>query len=495
MNAYPINNHTEVYMKKFLAMLLAVLMLASLLVGCADTGEGENETTAATEQETGVLDLLNVPDKKYNGKEVMFLTRDAAEWTTVDIFAEELDSDPINDAVYRRNDAIQTKYDVVILETQTMTATTDLEKDVKGGSGEYQAIVQRLGECALISTKGYLQNLREVPYMDLDQTWWDQKALEGLSIGNKVYFATGDLLTSDNDGTFIVMFNKTIAEDNNLENIYDLVNNKEWTFQKMYDMSKIAVKDLNGNGKMEHDADILGTAITGNSGYCMMYAAGILITAKNENDVPEYVLDVERAVDAIPLSYNIIGDKNMALSMNSAGGSTDVVENGKMCFGNGHALFFQECMQCVIRLRSYDVEFGVVPFPMFNEEQGEYYAHMNEVGGMVCIPTSVVDENLEEVGAIIETMAAYSVDTLTPAYYDISLISKSTRDEESRPMIELILANRVYDLGYVFESAWGSYVGQIAGKFIDGKTNVASVKPKSFQNQMKKTLSKFDIDY
>ena len=482
-------------MKKILALLLAVLMLGALLAGCAESGGDEqSESTTPAGEETNVLDLLEVPDKKYDGKEFMFLTRDAAEWTTVDIYSEELTSDPINDAVYRRNDAIQTKYDVVILETQTMTAAADLEKDIKGGSGEYQAIVQKLGDCALISTKGYLQNLREVPHMDLDKTWWDQKALEGLSIGNKVYFATGDLLTSDNDGTFIIMFNKSIAEDNGLEDIYELVNNKQWTFQKMYDMSTIAVKDLNGNGKMEHDADVLGTATTSNSGYCMMYAAGIVITAKNENDVPEYVLDTERAVDAIPLSYQIIGDKNMALNMNSAGGSTDVVENGKMCFGNGHALFFQECMQCVIRLRSYDVEFGVVPFPMFNEAQGEYYSHMNEVGGMVCIPTSVVDQELEDVGAIIETMAAYSVDTLTPAYYDISLISKSTRDEESRPMIELILANRVYDLGYVFEASWGTYVGQIAGKFIDGKTNVASTKPNSFKKQMDKTLKKFDID-
>ena len=480
-------------MKKFLVMLLAVLMLTSLLAGCANNSDTPEDTTKAEEQ-SNVLDNLNVPDIKYGGKEFMFLTRDAAEWTTVDIYAEEINDDPINSAVYRRNDMIQSKYDFKILETQVTDPLASVEKDVKGGAGEFDAIVQKLGSCATIATKNYLHNLRDVPYLDFDQTWWDQKALEGLSIGNKVYFATGDLLTSDNDGTFIVMFNKTIAEDNGLEDIYELVNNKEWTFQKMYEMASVAVKDLNGNGKLEHDQDVLGTAITTNSGYCMMYAAGIVITAKNENDVPEYVLDVERAVDAIPLSYSIIGDKNMALSMNSAGGSTDVVENGKTCFGNGHALFFQECMQCVIRLRSYDVEFGVVPFPMFNEAQGEYYAHMNEVGGMVSIPTSVVGEELEQIGAVVETMAAYSVDTLTPAYYDISLISKSTRDEESRPMIELILANRIYDLGYVFDTSWGNYVNNIANKFMDGKTNVASTKPNNFKKQMGKTLDKFEID-
>ncbi|MBO5757832.1 MAG: hypothetical protein J6S28_09050 [Clostridia bacterium] len=481
-------------MKKLITLLLALLMLVSLLAGCADSDEGTTENTTVSEEQTNVLDNLNVPDKTYDGKEFMFLTRDAAEWTTVDIFAEEQTTDPIVDAVYRRNDMIQTKYDLKILETQTNDPLAAVEKDVKGGAGEYDAIVQKLGSCATIATKNYLHNLKDVPYMDFDQSWWDQKALEGLSIGNKVYFATGDLLTSDNDGTFIVMFNKRIAEDNGLENIYELVSNKEWTFQKMYDMASVAVKDLNGNGKMEHDQDVLGTATTGNSSFCMMYAAGIVITAKNENDVPEYVLDVERAVDVIPLSYSIIGDKNMALSMNTAGGSTDVVENGKTCFGNGHALFFQECLQCVIRLRSYDVEFGVVPFPMFNEAQGEYYSHMNEVGGMVAVPTGVIGEELEQIGAVIETMAAYSVDTLTPAYYDITLISKGTRDEESRPMIELILANRIYDIGYVFDASWGGFVSQIANKFMDGKTNVASAKPNSFKKQMSKTLDRFEID-
>ena len=480
-------------MKKILAILLAVLMLASMLVACADSTDPNEDNTVATEDETSILSNLDVPDKTYDGKQVMFLTRDASEWTTVDIYAEELTSDPINDAVYRRNDAIQTKYDIEILQTAVNDPFSAVDKDVSGGAGEFHAIIQKLGDCATIAAKGQLHNLNDVPYMNFEQSWWDQKALSGLSIGGKNYFATGDLLTSDNDGTFIVMFNKDIAEDNDFENLYELVSNKEWTFQKMYDMCKVASKDLNGNSKMEYDQDILGSAVTGNSGYCMMYAAGIVITAKNDSDIPEYVLDVERAVDAIPLSYQIIGDNKVALDMNVIG-DQNVVENGKKCFGDGHALFFQECMQCVIRLRSYEVNFGIVPFPMFNEAQGEYYAHMNEVGGMVSIPISIVDTELEEIGAIVEIMAAYSVETLTPAYYDISLISKSTRDEESRPMIDLILENRIYDLGYVFNVSWGGYVGAIANKFMTGQTNVASTKPNSFKKAMSKTLKNFDID-
>ena len=61
-------------------------------------------------------------------------------------------------------------------------------------------------------------------------------------------------------------------------------------------------------------------------------------------------------------------------------------------------------------------------------------------------------------------------------------------------MIELILNNRIYDLGYVFNDSWGGYVGQIAGKYVSGQTNVASTKPTSFVKQMNKTLAKFDVD-
>ena len=50
-------------------------------------------------------------------------------------------------------------------------------------------------------------------------------------------------------------------------------------------------------------------------------------------------------------------------------------------------------------------------------------------------------------------MARISKYTLTPAYYDITLQGKFLRDDESAAMIDIILANRNFDLGMIFD--WG----------------------------------------
>ena len=54
---------------------------------------------------------------------------------------------------------------------------------------------------------------------------------------------------------------------------------------------------------------------------------------------------------------------------------------------------------------------------------------------------------------------------LTPAYYDKTLKSKESRDEESSRMLDVIFATTIYDLGYMFN--WGgicSAVGSMVGK-------------------------------
>ena len=48
-------------------------------------------------------------------------------------------------------------------------------------------------------------------------------------------------------------------------------------------------------------------------------------------------------------------------------------------------------------------------------------------------------------------MTAESKYTLIPAYYDIALKTKFARNDESGKMLDLIFANRMYDIGHIFK--------------------------------------------
>ena len=83
-------------------------------------------------------------------------------------------------------------------------------------------------------------------------------------------------------------------------------------------------------------------------------------------------------------------------------------------------------------------------------------------------------------------MAHLSVYTLTPAYYDQTLVGKSTRDVESEPMIALIMETRNFDLGIVFN--WGSSFSNMMG--MKDSSTVASTFAKGVK-VANKSLSKF----
>ena len=65
-------------------------------------------------------------------------------------------------------------------------------------------------------------------------------------------------------------------------------------------------------------------------------------------------------------------------------------------------------------LRDYDTDFGIIPFPKYDELQEKYQSSV--WNGLVCVPVTAKDYSLS--GAVLETMAYYSQSTLMPAYYD-----------------------------------------------------------------------------
>jgi len=121
---------------------------------------------------------------------------------------------------------------------------------------------------------------------------------------------------------------------------------------------------------------------------------------------------------------------------------------------------------------------------------------MHSTGSVVSIPRSV-EKDIEMVSAMIEAMAYYSVDTLTKQYYEINLTTKSVKDEQSGPMIDLILASRVCDLGYYY--GWGNAVGTFVSALNPNSNTSIASSAKSLtrvvNKQIDNALKKFNDNY
>ena len=122
--------------KSVLAMLLASLMLVGT-VGCGDAGSDETtaDTSAAdtvaveTEPEITFESVAaGYQDRDYGGYTFRVGVRDVVDWQTMDVIAEEVTGEVINDAVYNRNVALEDAMNVKVTEIRHDVPTEQLKQ-------------------------------------------------------------------------------------------------------------------------------------------------------------------------------------------------------------------------------------------------------------------------------------------------------------------------------------------------------------------------------
>ena len=79
------------------------------------------------------------------------------------------------------------------------------------------------------------------------------------------------------------------------------------------------------------------------------------------------------------------------------------------------------------------------------------------------MPKTVQDP--EFVGIITEALNAESMREVYPAYYEIALKKKYSYDDESVKVLDMVVDNRVFDFGYVYDGWKGMsfYIQRLIG--------------------------------
>ena len=474
-------------LRTVIAVCILGFALVISLVSCNDLQEtsddGPDETTVqsnddsdgnATEQERLYPDL---PDNDFEGYEFTFVTRtinnpDWADWNHRDIYAEEQTGDLINDAVYIRNRTIEAKYNFVISEAVRNNVVGDVRKAVTAGDNAYDiAMIHLNSELPTLSQGGYLHNIMTVPYVDVTQPWWNQGFIRDLSVGRKLYAMQSDLTVLDNDATSAMIFNKKLIQDFGLEDPYEIVKNGKWTLGKLSEMMRDVSQDLNGDGVMYIQDDRFGLITQADSSLSFLYGTGERTVSKDANDYPVPVFANERAVAVMELLTDLISDEHNVVRLHQHMGKLPIYEEQARMFEEDRALFSWIRMRVVEKLRNMETDFGILPIPKYEESQERYWTQMNShTSAAVSVPRS--NDNLERTGIILEALTAESRYTLQPAYYDMNLYGKFTRDEESREMLDIIFKTIMYDIGEVFN--FGNFANTIIHYPADKKYNYAS---------------------
>lgn len=483
--------------KRSLSLILLIALLTS--VSCGDHTETQTETTSSGTTDSSEVTTARLepelPDKRWDGYEFRVLTKgvENVHWKSKDIAASEENGDTINDAVYKRNSAVTDRFGVTITDIASPNGTWNLSTparaSIMAGSDDYDMIAGSFNDAVRkLAPEGLLVDLNTVPYMDLSKPWYDQNSIDSTAIGGKTFAVTGDMLIMDKEATNAILFNKKMADEYKLGNFYDMVRDGNWTLDVFEKSARAVAADLNNDGSMD-ESDQYGLVTSNVEAYFLMIGFGVKTTELDKDGIPSLTLKSEKLYNAIERAVKINNDFEVAISGSKYhedwGGILDPA------FSSGRALFYVGGLNRVTLFRAMETDFGILPMPKYDEEQDGYYNMVSlSCSDAIIIPKSASD--LERTGAIIEALSAEGYYTLKPAYYETVLKGKSVRDDESSEMLDIIFANRVYDLEYMYD--WGGIVDPLS----NSNGNVASLIASKYDaavEAMNKTIEdykKFD---
>ncbi|MHB1153120.1 MAG: hypothetical protein ACYCWE_16045 [Eubacteriales bacterium] len=460
---------------KFKGLIVLVILFGMAASGCSDniaeTNEQLSEPDTAAASETDDRIAYDLPVNDYGGYDFVFLVREFdgnGYWGSQEVFAEEQNAVPVNDAVFNRNLVIFEKYNVKISEVRSTDPYGNINKTVSAADHAYDCVMPNTINAASLTLKNALVPFDSLPHIDLSQSWWEQSSNEQLTIANRLYFAMGDLNILDNEATYVMMFNKDVSNSHNITDLYDSVRNNVWTYDKLGETIALVSADLDGNGKYDINDrfGLLTDTLAIKNG--LFYASGISFFSKDENDLPVLTGDVERAVSVLEKLLSITSEKANTMLASDLKGISDPWTNGlNKMFKEGNGLFYAIGLTVINKMRDMDSDFGIVPYPKYDENQENYISYVAaHCTNCVAVPVTCTDFDMTSL--ILESMSYESKYTVMPAYYDVTITNKTMRDAESAEMLDIIFAHRGWDMAEIYN--WGSISDLVttltdAGKF------------------------------
>ena len=499
---------------RILALVCAVLMLVPALVACANTNSGDAETTAPAQTEANPEDTTPAKDPNYDdegfwkddlsdeidykGETVTILYWSDVERPEFEITEEEADGDMVKEAIYRRNIATEERMGITYEWVGTdgdsgdRAKFTNYVRNAFSGGTYYDIIATYSRTAGMLLTEGLIQDLNKIDdsYINTNQPWWPKSMLETCSIGDSLFFVSGDISTNVLHFMYAVYYNMDMLKNLNLDDPVALVDDMKWTIDSLINLTKETYIDL--------DQD--GSATAGDQyGFCSTYFH--LDAFYTGSDM---MLLVPGTDTNLTISDDFFGQKTIDLvdklgawfksgdcAVNPSGGSVDY----QTPFEEGNCLFRLDRVYVADNqhrggaLRNVDWEYGILPVPMYDENQTEYITVVGNPFTLWCVMENAKDPQMSS--AVIECLASEGYRKTSPMIFENNMKYRYTADVagkgDSARMFDIIRGSIAFDLGRIFSDIL-SFMSEMPSKAAATSSSWSSMKAQ-YERTLKRSMS------
>ena len=487
-------------MKKLISTILVVAFVI-IISACgnesgiaAQTGGATSVSPDAPVEETTEAETLPpIPQGDFSGSGFNILAA-CEQWQ--DFYVCDQTGEVVNDAVYNRNRIIEENYNIKLnyrvfngYMAGMDSVHTALSGSVMGGSGDYDLLIGSVMYVTPYVPEGLYSDLNQNSAVQLDKSWWYQFVNGQIEIDGKLCLGAGGSGINTVAWSTATFFNKKLVENYSIENPYEIVKSGKWTTDKMKELGSVVLSDLDGNGKYD-SSDRVGILSTndyfvGDAGFYVgeVIAMGYEATEKTSDggviikDINDKMISIsEKLTDIVNSNVYLEGNNDKGLK-NGVTQSHELYANMQKFFAGDGSLFMLHRLDFATWDTMREMEnFGILPLAKYDENQSGYYTPT--VADVAGIPAYVKDSEMS--GVILEAMQYYSAESVKPAYFEMAIKRKSTRDEESVEMLEIIGNTLKCDFTYLYNRILNNTLPNITDK------NFASKWAKNYDKAQKK---------
>ncbi|GHU38636.1 hypothetical protein FACS1894105_12780 [Clostridia bacterium] len=452
-------------MKKLLTVSLALAILTSPILSCADNANSNEQATtsggnsgstqsADSTSETDSVVKDSLPDNlDFGGAVINMHVRNDVD-SAYEFLAEGENADIVNDIIYRRNELVQerlnVKLNVILGEdwTNYTQALSTIRNSINAGDNSYQLIAGWSTFIPTLAVEGYLADLLKLPHLNLSERWWNKSITDELTIDGKLNFAVGDANLSALASAQVIFANKNVQQDYAIPDLYQVVFDGGWTFDYMSELLRSVYKDINGNGKSDAE-DLFGSAFNPwGTVDAFMQSSDIRMTKKDEEGMPYLDIEYERLSALIDKVYNLLF-QNEGVYYDG-----DNSKAGEMFVNDQLLLKSSILIEATTDYREMETDFGILPYPKFDRAQEKYYTRIQDGLSLLCVPMNC--DMPEAVGAFMEATASESYKSVTSVFFDTAMKVKYARDETSSKMLDIIREGEYVNFASVYNNSIGS---------------------------------------